>query len=81
MGRFGTFLGCHSLIVVLVAAGAEPPNQRPMSRGPFAQFPQMKPVLGTHAPDFELTDLKGREMRLKNLIGKKPIVIEFGSYT
>ena len=41
----------------------------------------MKPALGAPAPDFELTDLKGRPVRMKNLIGKKPIVIEFGSYT
>ncbi len=38
------------------------------------------PAEGTPAPEFELTDLKGRTVSLSSLRGR-PVVIEFGSYT
>ena len=35
---------------------------------------------GTLAPDFELTDDRGRAVRLRGLRGK-PVLLHFGSYT
>lgn len=44
-------------------------------------FAKAQPALGTKAPAFVLEDLDGKEYRLKDILGKRPIVIEFGSYT
>lgn len=45
------------------------------------KYPETKPALGEKAPDFTLTELNGKEFRLKDVVGKRPIVIEFGSYS
>ena len=74
----------HLLILALAAAGpaaAQPPGER---RGPgqaAQNFPQARPALGDKALDFVLSDLDGQEVRLADYLGKRPIVIEFGSYT
>jgi hypothetical protein len=47
----------------------------------IASWPQMKPALGETAPDFVLKDLEGREFRLKDAVGSRPIVLEIGSYS
>jgi hypothetical protein len=47
----------------------------------FRGYLQAKPSLGEAAPDFVLRDLDGKELRLKDFVGKQPIVIEFGSYS
>ena len=40
------------------------------------------PKVGTRAPDFTLSDASGKtKVTLSNLIGKKPVVLVFGSYT
>jgi cytochrome oxidase Cu insertion factor (SCO1/SenC/PrrC family) len=64
-------------LVVTASAWA----QRPGGATPFDQYPKNKPALGEAAPDFVLKDLDGKEFRLQDVLGKKPIVIEFGSYT
>ena len=46
-----------------------------------AMWPKLKPALGEMAPDFRLLDLDDKEFVLKDQLGKKPIVIEFGSYS
>jgi hypothetical protein len=74
-----------SLAVVVVAAHAawaQSPGERADRIARNArQFPHNKPALGEAAPTFVLQDLDGREVRLRDLIGPRPIVIEFGSYT
>ncbi len=44
-------------------------------------FAQTKPLVGDLAPDFVLHDLNGKEARLSEWRGRRPVVIEFGSYT
>jgi len=39
------------------------------------------PKKGQKAPDFTLTTVDGKSITLSNYIGKKPVVLEFGSYT
>jgi hypothetical protein len=56
-----------------------PPPQR-RERGRREREDVRGPAEGTPAPDFELTDLKGRSVSLSSLRGR-PVVIEFGSYT
>ncbi len=63
-------------LAIGTAASAQPGGS---SR--FRGYLRAKPALGELAPDFVLRDLDGKEVRLKNLVGKRPIVIEFGSYS
>jgi hypothetical protein len=58
---------------------AQPPGKP--GKGGFSQYPQAKPAQGEPAPDFMLYDLDGKAFRLKDVVGKRPVVIEFGSYT
>jgi len=60
----------------LVATAAAPPQG-----GKAQSYPDLKPALGSAAPDFTLTDLDGKEFQLKDHFGKRPVVIEFGSYS
>lgn len=39
------------------------------------------PAKGSQAPGFSLQTLDGKSVRLSEFIGKKPVVLEFGSYT
>ena len=55
------------------------PKGKPQDK--IDQYPLARPPLGAPAPDFFLYDLEGTEFHLKDILGKKPIVIEFGSYT
>ncbi|MBI3271434.1 MAG: hypothetical protein HYZ53_20760 [Planctomycetes bacterium] len=69
---------CASLLAGAVReAGAQhrPPGQDP--RGP-----DKAPKLGEAAPDFTLRSLDDKqEVKLSKLVGKRPIVLVFGSYT
>ena len=49
--------------------------------GKAQSYPDTKPALGAAAPDFTLTDRDGKEFQLKDHFGKRPVVIEFGSYS
>jgi hypothetical protein len=72
--------GLFGLAIAAVGAAQPPggPANRPI---PFRGYLHAKPALGETAPDFVLRDLDGKELRLKDLVGKQPIVIEFGSYS
>jgi hypothetical protein len=63
-------------LILTTTAWAQP--QRPDRSTPY---PQARPALGETAPDFTLQDLDGKEVRLRDLVGKRPIIIEFGSYS
>lgn len=44
--------------------------------------PDLAPALGSVAPNFTLKTLDGkREVELSSFLGKKPVVLVFGSYT
>jgi hypothetical protein len=68
--------------VITAAIGAAQPSGSQTSRlVPFHGYLHAKPALGEAAPDFVLRDLEGKELRIKDVVGKQPIVIEFGSYS
>ncbi len=46
----------------------------------YERWLQAGPRTGQRAPDFDLTDVDGETVRLRDLHGR-PVVIEFGSYT
>jgi hypothetical protein len=62
-------------------AWAQPPGEAAGNPGLFRPMAQGGPRLGEPAPSFTLQDLAGKTVRLRDLVGKRPIVIEFGSYT
>ena len=68
-------------LVLAAGAAAQPPGGPTGRPDRFRGYLQAKPALGEAAPDFVLRDVDGRELRLKDLVGKQPIVIEFGSYS
>src|SRR5262245_57646383 len=45
------------------------------------RYPLAKPAVGEPVPDFVLRDLEGNEVRLKDQIGRVPIVLEIGAFT
>ena len=47
----------------------------------LAHFDRLAPAPGEPAPLFTLQDLDGQEVRLVDLIGDRPIVLQFGSHT
>jgi hypothetical protein len=65
-----------ALALVLAWAGAAGVQSADRPRGKPA-----RPALGETASVFVLLDLEGKAFRLKDRMGKRPIVIEFGSYT
>jgi cytochrome oxidase Cu insertion factor (SCO1/SenC/PrrC family) len=67
-----------ALVGLVIGAAA---NAQPGGSGRFSGYLRAKPALGEVAPDFSLRDLDGKQVRLKDLVGKRPIVIEFGSYS
>ena len=67
-------------LLAMAAVGALTAAAEPQA-GKAQNYAEMKPALGTAAPDFTLTDLAGKEFHLKDHIGKRPVVIEFGSYS
>ncbi len=67
------------LALVPVTFGQPPGEKKPPKS--FLNFADARPALGAPAPDFSLLDLDGREFRLRDLRGRRPVVIEFGSYT
>jgi hypothetical protein len=40
-----------------------------------------RPAVGEAAPDFVLRDTEGREFRLRDWVGGKPVVLELSSFT
>jgi peroxiredoxin len=44
-------------------------------------FATSAPEVGSLAPDFELLDVSGLPVRLSDLLGEKPIVLQFGSHS
>lgn len=79
MTRLRFFGLCGLLLGLAATVGAQPPGKP--GKGGFNQYPQAKPAQGEAAPDFVLHDLDGKALRLKDVLGKKPVVLEFGSYT
>lgn len=47
----------------------------------LAHFNSLAPAVGEPAPLFALEDLQGNTVALAELIGEKPIVLQFGSHT
>ena len=68
-------------LAIASVAVAQPPGVPTGRPDRFRGYLQAKPALGEAAPDFVLRDLDGNELSLKDLVGKQPIVIEFGSYS
>lgn len=52
----------------------------PEVRGLFRRFPIDLPA-GSPAPDFTLRTISGKEVSLRDYLGKKHVVLEFGSFT
>jgi hypothetical protein len=73
------------LWLVLFLAQATPVQSQERNREKPARgvpsYLQARPALGEMAPGFVLRDLEGKEASLKDWLGKRPIVIELGSYT
>lgn len=65
--------------LALLAAGCFPPAQHAGPR--LAHFPQTAPAPGTEAPDFELLTAEGETVRLSEVVGEKPVVLQVGSHT
>ncbi len=54
----------------------------PQKAGPrLAHFETQSPAVGEVAPSFELTSLRGERVALADLVGEKPIVLQFGSHS
>ncbi len=54
----------------------------PHQPGPrLAHFETQAPAVGEPAPDFTLRDLDGNSVELAELIGERPIVLQFGSHS
>jgi hypothetical protein len=68
-------------LAIAPVAEAEPPGGATGRPDRFRGYLQAKPALGEAAPDLVLQDLDGKVLRLKDVMGKRPIVIEFGSYS
>jgi len=47
----------------------------------LAHFYSESPVVNRLAPDFKLKNVNGETIKLSSLVGDKPIVLQFGSYT
>ncbi|MDP6360287.1 MAG: hypothetical protein QF473_34545 [Planctomycetota bacterium] len=47
----------------------------------FKDFPSTKPAPGDRAPAFKLKTLDGKPVSLASITSKRPVVIEFGSFT
>ena len=47
----------------------------------LAHFDRESPAVGQLAPDFAIKNLDGKTVRLKDLVGKKPILLKLGSHT
>ena len=58
-----------------------PPTTVPPPVDASANANPMKVAAGEPAPDFVLRDVDGAEFHLRDWVGKRPVVIEFGSYT
>jgi hypothetical protein len=74
-------LVCTVLLLLTALAHAQRPEERPGRRDRPRPYFDQRPALGETAPDFVLRDLDGKAFRLKDAVGKRPLVIEFGSYT
>ncbi|HVS16118.1 MAG TPA: deiodinase-like protein [Thermoanaerobaculia bacterium] len=67
------------MAVSLLAAGC---SLFPKEAGaPLAHFAEQAPAPGETAPLFELRDLNGRIVRLADLLGDRPVVLQLGSHS
>ncbi len=64
-----------ALLLPLAACFPKKPGPR------LAHFADTAPRVGQMAPEFELRDIHGDLVRLSDLVGKKPIVLQFGSHS
>ena len=67
-----------SYFLVLVTVGGCFPH-KPGKR--LAHFDSVAPPVGAPAPRFELQDLHGNVVKLEELIGENPIVLQLGSFS
>lgn len=71
--------GAHRLVALLVAIspflGCFPRQAGPR----LAHFDSQSPARGEHLPPVRVTDLAGRELRLAELLGDVPVVLQLGS--
>ena len=65
----------------MLLAAAQPDEGKSGKKARFKDYPRAKPAVGQDAPDFALDDLDGKAYRLRDRVGKRPVVIEFGSFT
>lgn len=65
------------LLVVITASGCFPHKAGPR----LAHFDSTSPAVGAPAPDFELQDIHGNTIKLDDIIGGKPVVLQLGSHS
>jgi hypothetical protein len=47
----------------------------------LAHYDAAAPLEAALAPDFQLTDIDGHDVALQDLVGRKPVVLQLGSYS
>jgi hypothetical protein len=47
----------------------------------LSHFDATAPAESAPAPDFELVDIDGKQVTLRDLVGEKPVVVQLGSYS
>jgi len=75
--RTATSLLAVCATAALAVAGCFPAPHQPGPR--LAHFPEAAPSPGKTAPDFVLESITGEEVRLGDLIGERPVVLQVGS--
>ncbi len=63
--------------LTLALGGCFPRNPGPR----LAHFADQAPAVGAPAPEFELPSVDGEVVRLSDLIGERPLVVQFGSHS
>ena len=73
------------VFIVMIAAFSTMSCRQMMIRRMIREHmnrPDLAPAMGSVAPNFTLKTLDGkREVELSSFLGKKPVVLVFGSYT
>jgi hypothetical protein len=70
------------LLVLMMATASGCSTLFPKKAGAsLAHFPAEAPSLGAAGPDASLWTLQGEPVRLSERVGKRPLVIQLGSYT
>jgi hypothetical protein len=70
-------------VLLLVACGSKPTPPAPArpAGSPFERFDTTSPRVGERAPDFALTDVEGKTVKLAEAIARGPVVLVWGSFT